>query len=123
MTADRRAYAVMGVSLTDPAKYGTRIFKDLHAAGYRVYAVNPKGGELFGVPVYKTLSDIPAEIYGVILVLPPQALEGAVQQCIASKVKEIWFQPGARDSRAQQKAAEAGIETVENCFMAANGIW
>lgn len=121
--ADRRVYAVMGVSLTDPAKYGTRIFKDLRAADYHVFAVNPKGGELLGAPVYKKLSDIPAEIYGVIMVLPPSALEAAVQQCIDCGVKEIWFQPGARDAQAQHKAQAAGIEAIENCFMAANGVW
>ena len=73
----RRVYAVMGVSLTDPSKYGTRIFKDLLAAGYRVYAVNPKGGELLGNPVYKTLAELPATPDGVIMVLPPAALDGA----------------------------------------------
>ena len=121
--ADRRTYAVMGVSLTDPSKYGTRIFKDLRAADYNVFAVNPKGGELFGAPVYKTLADIPAEIYGVIMVLPPAALDAAVQQCIDRGVKEIWFQPGARDAAARDKAQAAGIETIESCFMVANGVW
>ena len=118
-----RVYAVMGVSLTDPSKYGTRIFKDLLAAGYRVYAVNPKGGELLGNPVYKTLAELPAAPDAVIMVLPPAALDGAVAQCIAAGVKEIWFQPGARDERARQKAQTAGIKTVESCFMAENGIW
>lgn len=121
--ADRRVYAVMGVSLTDPSKYGTRIFKDLRAAGYTVFAVNPKGGELFGAPVYKTLAQVPASVYGVIMVLPPAALAGAVQQCIDCAVQQIWFQPGAREAHAQQKAQEAGIEVMENCFMAANGVW
>ena len=57
------------------------------------------------------------------MVLPPAALDGAVEQCIAAGVKEIWFQPGARDERARQKAQTAGIKTVESCFMAENGIW
>lgn len=121
--ADNRSYAVFGVSLTDPAKYGTRIFKDLLAHGYKVYAVNPKGGELSGQTVYETLADAPQKPYGAILVVPPAALEGAVEQCINAGVKEIWFQPGARDPKARQKAQDAGIETHESCFMAENGIW
>lgn len=121
--ADNRVYAVFGVSLTDPAKYGTRIYKDLLAYGYNVYAVNPKGGELAGKPVYKTLADLPEKAYGAILVVPPAALDGAVEQCIKGGVKEIWFQPGARDPQAYQKAVAAGIDAQENCFMAANGIW
>lgn len=119
----RRVYAVMGVSLTDPSKYGTRIFKDLRAADYNVFAVNPKGGTLLGAPVYQTLVQIPARIYGVIMVLPPAALQAAVQQCIEAGVQEIWFQPGARDENARQQAQAAGIEAIEDCFMAAHGVW
>ena len=121
--ADHRAWAVFGVSLTDPSKYGSRIFKDLLAADYTVYAVNPKGGELFGKLVYKTLSDIPHEVYGAILVVPPAAVMGAVEQCIACGIKEIYFQPGARDPQAYDKAVAAAIEAVEGCFMAENGLW
>ena len=121
--AERRAWAVFGVSLTDPSKYGSRIFKDLLAADYTVYALNPKGGQLFGKPVYKSLSDIPSEVYGAILVVPPAAVMGAVEQCIACGVKEIYFQPGARNPQAYQKAVAAGIEAVESCFMAENGLW
>lgn len=118
-----RAYAVFGVSLTDPSKYGTRIFTDLLAHGYRVYALNPKGGKLDGKPVYKQLADLPEKVYGAILVVPPAAVSGAVEQCIALGVKEIWFQPGARDTQSRQRAEAAGIRAIESCFMAQNGIW
>lgn len=123
MTQSPRAYAVFGVSVTDPAKYGTRIFTDLLAAGYTVYAINPKGGTLQGRPVYRTLAEVPGDIDGAILVVPPAALDGAVEQCKARGVKQIYFQPGARDPQAYQKAVAAGIEAVEGCFMAENGLW
>lgn len=121
--SDARAYAVFGVSLTDPSKYGSRIFADLSANGYRVYAVNPKGGELAGRPVYKNLAEVPEKVYGAILVVPPSAASGAVEQCIAQGVREIWFQPGTRDPHALQTAEAAGIRAVESCFMVQNGIW
>ncbi len=116
-------YAVFGVSLTDPAKYGSRIFKDLLALNYRVYAINPKGGTLFGKPVYKSLAEIGQPIYGAILVVPPAAVADAVRQCIRAGVQEIYFQPGARNPQAYQQAVQAGIHAVEGCFMAENGIW
>jgi len=46
----RRVWAVVGAS-NDPTKYGNRIFRTLRAAGYRVYPVNPKGGELDGAKI------------------------------------------------------------------------
>lgn len=117
------SYAVFGVSLTDPSKYGSRIFNDLLALDYTVYAINPKGGSLFGQPVYKSLADIKQPVYGAILVVPPPAVAEAVDQCIKAGVQEIYFQPGARDPQAYQKAVQAGIHAVEGCFMAENGIW
>ena len=120
---DNRVYVVFGVSLTDTSKYGSRIFHDLLAMDYHVYAINPKGGTLFAHPVYKTLQDVPAQVYGAILVVPPAAVMGAVQQCMSAGVKEIYFQPGARDPQAYQAAQAAGIETIEGCFMAENGLW
>lgn len=121
--SDHKVYAVFGVSLTDPSKYGTRIFKDMLAAGYKVYAINPKGGQLFDQPVYKNLSQIPEQVFGAIFVLPAAALDEAVTQCIQGGVKEIYFQPGARDPNAYQKAVQAGIDAIESCFMAENGLW
>ena len=121
--SDHKVYAVFGVSLTDPSKYGTRIFKDMLAAGYTVYAINPKGGQLFDQPVYKNLSQIPEQVFGAIFVLPAAALDEAVTQCIQGGVKEIYFQPGARDPNAYQKAVQAGIDAIESCFMAENGLW
>ena len=120
---DHRAYAVFGVSLTDVTKYGSRIFHDLLAADYQVYAINPKGGILFKQPVYKSLSEVPQRIYGAILVVPPAAVMQAVEQCIAGGVQEIYFQPGARDPKAYQRAIAAGLEAIEGCFMAENGLW
>lgn len=117
------SYVVFGVSLTDPTKYGSRIYKDMLAAGYDVYALNPKGGSLFGKPVYKNLSEVPQKIYGAILVVPPASVLAAVQQCIVGGVKEIYFQPGARDPQAYQQAVSAGINAIESCFMADNGLW
>ncbi len=120
---DERVYVVFGVSLSDTTKYGSRIFHDLLAAGYQVYAINPKGGTLFSCPVYTSLAHVPAPVYGAILVIPPAAVMGAVQQCISHHVKEIYFQPGARDAQAYQTATAAGIHAVEGCFMMENGLW
>lgn len=114
--------AVVGVS-QDRTKYGHKIFKTLLSQHFTVYAVNPKGGEVLGEKVYPSLKELPQNPHTVIMVIPPAALEEAVEQCIACGVKEIWFQPGAQSPRAFEKAQAAGIQAVESCFMAQNGLW
>ena len=117
-----KTIAVFGVSV-DPAKYGYKIFTVLLKKGFRVYGINPKGGEVAGQPVFARLADVPARADVAIMVIPPAALVPAVQQCIDAGVKEIWFQPGAQSDDAYDLAETAGIMAVNSCFMADNGLW
>lgn len=119
---ENKNIVVFGVS-QDAAKYGNKIFKTLLTKGFRVFGINPKGGTAAGEKLWPDLAAVPAKADVAIMVIPPAALEGAVQQCIAGGVKEIWFQPGAQSPRAYDLARSAGIEAVESCFMADNGLW
>ena len=119
---ENKTLVVFGVS-QDPSKYGNKIFKTLRAKGFDVFGINPKGGTAAGANLWPDLASVPAKAEVAIMVIPPAALEDAVQQCIAGGVKEIWFQPGAQSPRAYELAASAGIEAVDACFMAENGLW
>lgn len=120
--AEKDVIAVFGVS-QDPSKYGHKIFKTLLARGFTAYAINPKGGEVDGHPVYAKLADVPAKVHTAIMVVPPPALPGAVKQCTEAGVQNIWFQPGAQSDAAFALATSAGIKAVDSCFMADNGLW
>lgn len=117
-----KTIVVFGVS-QDPAKYGFKIFVTLLQKGYRVYGINPKGGEVNGQALYTSLSEVLDPVDVAIMVIPPAGLLGAVEACKAKGVKEIWFQPGAQEDSAFVMATAAGIKAVNACFMAENGLW
>lgn len=54
-----RSIAILGAS-TNPSRTGYEWFHTLYKAGYKgkIFPVNPKGGELFGYPFYKSYEDI-----------------------------------------------------------------
>lgn len=113
----RRVWAVVGAS-NDPNKYGHRIFQTLRAAGYRVYPVNPKGGEIDGVRVYPTLADLPEKPEVVDIVVPPQVTEEIVRQAKALGLTRVWMQPGAESEVAIRYCRENGIQVVHDvCAM------
>ena len=114
--------AVFGAS-ENTTKYGYKIFHTLHQKGFTVYGINPKGGQADGQNFYTDLAQIPGPVKVAILVIPPAALLGALSQCQAKGVQEIWFQPGARSAEALAAARQAGMQAVEACFMAENGLW
>lgn len=122
MNYQDKKIAVFGAS-EDPSKYGYKILTDLAANGLDVYGINPKGGHVKGHTFLTRISEVPVQVDVAIMVVPPVALDVAVEQCIAANVREIWFQPGARSESAYRAAQKAGIKAVNNCFMAENGFW
>lgn len=117
-----KVLAVFGAS-QDSSKYGYKIFTALLQKGFRVYGINPKGGEINGHTLYPTLAQVPGPVEVAILVIPPAGAMQAVTQCKEKGVKEIWFQPGAQEDNAFVVATAAGIKAVNACFMAENGLW
>jgi acetyltransferase len=83
-----RTVAVIGAS-HDPNKIGYKIVQNIVANGYtgKVYPVNPKGGEILGLPVSPTVRDIPEEIDVALIVVPAKAVFETVQQCASHGVK------------------------------------
>jgi len=120
---NRRVWAVVGAS-TDPTKYGNRIFRDLRAAGYTVYGVNPRGGEIEGQELYPSLSDLPEKPAVVDTVVPPAITEEIVRQCAELGLTRVWMQPGSESQAAIQFCQEHGIRVVHHvCAMVRKRVW
>ena len=77
----RRVWAVVGAS-QDRRKFGNRIYRSLRDAGYTVYPVNPKGGELEGAKVYPELA--------ALWMQPGAESETAIQYCQEHAMEVIY---------------------------------
>ena len=120
---DRRTWAVVGAS-QDPAKFGSRVFRNLRDAGYTVYPVNPKGGELDGAEVYRSLADLPERPEVIDLVVPPAVTEQVVREAHHLGLTRIWMQPGAESQAAIDFCHQQSIQVVHNaCAMVWKRQW
>lgn len=120
---NRRVWAVVGAS-QDPAKFGHRIFHSLRNAGYIVYPVNPKGGELAGSVVYPSLSELPQSPEVVDLVVPPPVTEQVVKEAHDLGLTRVWMQPGAESQKAIDYCHEHGLQVVYHaCAMVHKRRW
>lgn len=118
-----RVWAIVGAS-ANPAKYGNRIFRTLRDAGYKVYGVNPGGGEIDGQTLYPNLASLPEKPQVVDLVVPPQVTEQVVQECAALGLTRVWMQPGAESEAAIRYCQEHGIQVVHDaCAMIHRREW
>lgn len=120
---NRRKWAVVGAS-QDPKKFGNRIFRSLRDAGYIVYPVNPKGGELDGAKVYASLADLPEPPEVVDFVVPPPVTEQVVKEAHELGLTRFWMQPGAESEAAIAYCHQHGLQVVyDACAMVWKRQW
>lgn len=80
-----KGIAVVGAS-ADPAKAGHQLLRVLSGYPGPLYPVNPRGGEILGLPAVPSL----AEVSGVdlaVLAVPPPAVPAALAECAAAGVR------------------------------------
>jgi acetate---CoA ligase (ADP-forming) len=125
-----RRLAVIGVSADKKDfGFGIGILRSLLQIGYEgaIYPVNPKGGEVFGLPIYQRIEDIPEEIdFAVIAVAAkyvPEALEAcrkkgaAGVEILSSGFKEAGTPEGDALDEEIRRIAQKGIRIIgPNCF-------
>lgn len=110
-------YAVVGVS-SNTNKYGYIVFKDLLAAGYKVYGVNPRGENILGQKIYKSLDEINHKIDVAIFVVPSAVTLSILPSLKNLNIKNIWLQPGAESDEIIAYCQKNNINyTANSCIM------
>lgn len=123
-----RSIAVVGASAS-PTRVGGIPLAYLLSLGYggRIYAVNPRGGDVQGVPAHTSLTAIGEPVDLAIFAIPQSQVENALDDAIAAGVKAIvlfsagYAEVGAEGDAAQRvlaaKASAAGIRVIgPNCL-------
>jgi len=88
-----RSLALVGITTADP-RHWTRVFLEaLLEIGFEhpIYLVNPKGGEIQGIKVYRSLKDIPYNVDYVISTVPARTAPALIEECAGKGVKAIHF--------------------------------
>ena len=87
---ESRSVAVIGAS-RDPFKPGALILKVLQDVGFQGHfaGVNPQGGEVYGIPLYKSLAEVPFPVDLAVMLIPPSGVPRAVADCARRGVKGV----------------------------------
>ncbi len=122
-----RGVAVIGAS-GNPAKLSYGVLHNLVTHGYRglVYPVNPKGGEMMGLPVYPSVVDVPDPVDLAVIVLSADRAVRALKECgqrgvktaviIASGFAELGAGGREREAQLREVARQYGMRFIgPNC--------
>ena len=81
--------AIIGARSTPGFGYMLPVNLQENSWGDRSYLVNPKGGELHGMPVYQSLSDIPGPVDLAVIIVPAPAVPGVLTDIGEFGIKHV----------------------------------
>ena len=97
-------------------KFGNKSLRAHLAQGYEVFPVNPKGGEIEGLTVYKGLADVPANrLTRISMYVPPHVGLEMIEDIAAKGCDELWLNPGSDSEELTNKARALGLEPITAC--------
>lgn len=86
----QKRIAVVGVS--DNRETGANLnYRKFKAAGYKVFAINPRLTEFEGDPCYPSLLAVPQKVEAVFILASPEVTEEIVNQCLRAGVGYVWM--------------------------------
>ena len=113
--------AILGAS-ADRTKFGNKSVRAHLKAGYQVYPINPKGGDIEGLVVYKSLRDVSADSLDRISVyLPPAVTLKLLPEIAAKRCTELWLNPGSESDEVVVAARQLGLEPIMACSIVGVG--
>ncbi|MFH1539173.1 MAG: acetate--CoA ligase alpha subunit, partial [bacterium] len=123
-----RAIAVIGASRA-PGKVGFDMMRNLVENEFpgRIYPVNPKADELFGLKCYHSVKEVPDKIDLAIFIIPPKAIPSVMKECaergadsaivISAGFKEVGPEGAAIEREMLSVGRESGIRILgPNCL-------
>jgi predicted CoA-binding protein len=110
-------YAIAGVS-RDPKKFGQVMFRDLRKKGMDVVPVNPATESIDGVKCYRSVSELPDSIRGVIFMTPKEETLSVAREAISHGIKDLWIQQGAESKQTIAELEKEDVNLIHNqCIM------
>jgi predicted CoA-binding protein len=121
---DRGPWAVFGAS-PNRDKFGNKVLRAYQHTKREVYPIHPVQDEIEGLPVYRSLADLPATVRGVSVITPPAVSETIVEDIAAHGAEYVWFQPGAESDEAIAKAERLGLKVIAGgpCLLVVTGFF
>jgi predicted CoA-binding protein len=113
--------AVIGAS-QNRAKFGNKCVRAFLHRGYRVYPINPHGGEIEGLPAATALADLPIAPDRISIYLPPHKTRALLPDLARYPEAQIWFNPGSANPAILEEARAAGIDVRDGCSIVDIGL-
>lgn len=108
--------AVVGAS-NKPDRYSYKAVMLLRESGHTPYPVHPSLAEVEGIPVFKTIGEIPVPLDTITVYLSAQNQAAIAEEILKSRARRVIFNPGAENPELAGRLQAAGIAPVNACTL------
>ena len=98
-------------------RFAYKAFKELTAAGHRVFLIHPKLVSVEGASVYKDLSELPERPESITLYVSAAASTPLAQVIINTGAKRVIFNPGTENPPLEAELKAAGLSVIHDCTL------
>lgn len=119
MLQNVRKIAIVGAK-DEPGQAVDRVGRYLINAGYEIFPVHPVRANVWGLPTYKSIGDLPEPVDLVDLFRAEEFCTGHAREVLAlvERPKVFWMQLGIRSPEAAAMLQKEGITVIEDaCLM------
>lgn len=110
----QKTVAIVGAS-ADRGKFGNKSLRAHLKQGWTVYPVNPRGGQIEGLTVYRTLDETPRPLQRVSLYLPPEVGLTIIDAVARTGAAEFFVNPGSESADLLAAARRHGLDPIQAC--------
>jgi predicted CoA-binding protein len=115
-----RRVAVIGAS-ADRNKFGNKAVRAFLHQGYQVFPVNPRGGTIEGLPVFRSVREIDEPVEMASMYVHPDVGIALLDELAAAGIKEVWLNPGAESPALVRRAWVLGLQPIVACSIVGIG--
>jgi predicted CoA-binding protein len=108
--------AVLGAS-DKPDRYSYKAVVRLLEHGHQVFPVHPAVREIEGIPVLKSLSNLPGTVDTITVYLSPERSDSIAGDLLESGARRVIFNPGAENPDLAARLQDKGVEVAEACTL------
>ncbi len=108
--------AVLGAS-DKPDRYSNLLIRRLHGRGHQVFPVNPAFASIHGLPVFRTLQDLPGGIDVLTVYMNAHRSDAMAEAILASGIPRVIFNPGAENEELGKRLQAKGVRVEEACSL------
>jgi len=108
--------AVLGAS-NKPDRYSYKALVKLTEKGHIPFPVHPGLDEIDGIPVHKSLRDIPNPIDTITVYLSASHSSRIADDIVEHGARRVIFNPGAENPALRARLQAEGVEVLEACTL------